>query len=84
MIVNVTFSFFVLVLLCMSILMLLVGTLCVMHMCVKKHQNVKIRNPSVPHFSYVGIRDQLVPNNVIREKKKSESENRLFVVPITT
>jgi hypothetical protein len=49
--------------------MILVGTLCVMHRCVKKHQNVRIRDPPVPHFSYVGIRDPPVPNNVIRKKK---------------
>jgi hypothetical protein len=34
-----------------------VGTLCVMHKCVKKH-----RNTPVPNFSYVGIRDPPVPN----------------------
>jgi hypothetical protein len=28
----------------------LVGTLCVMHSCVKKHQNVRIKDPPVPHF----------------------------------
>jgi hypothetical protein len=44
-----------------------VGTLCVMHRCVKKHQNVKIRDPPVPHFSYVKIRDPPVPNNIIEK-----------------
>ncbi len=29
---------------------ILVGTLCVMHSCVKKHQNAIIRDPPVPHF----------------------------------
>ncbi len=42
----------------------LVGTLCVMHRCVKKHQNVRIRDPSVPRFSYVGIRGPSIPNNI--------------------
>ncbi len=51
-----------------EIIYVLVGTLCVMHKCVKKHQNVRIRDPPVPHFSYVGIRDPPVPNNVIRKK----------------
>ncbi len=43
------------------------GTLCVMHRCVKKHQNVKIRDSPVPHVSYVEIRDPPVPNNVIKK-----------------
>ncbi len=50
-----------------------------MHRCVKKHWNTP-----VPNFSYVGIRDPLVPNNVIRKKHLSESESCLFVVLITT
>jgi hypothetical protein len=39
-----------------------------MHRCVRKHQNVRIINPPVPHFPYVGIRDPPVPNNVIGKK----------------
>ncbi len=37
------------------------------------------RDPSVPHFPYVGIRDPPVSNNVIGKKHLSESNNRLFV-----
>jgi hypothetical protein len=51
-----------------------------MHRCVKKHQNVRIRDPPVPHFPYVRIRDPQVPNNVIGKKHLLESDNRLFVV----
>jgi hypothetical protein len=30
-----------------------------MHRCVKKNQNVRIRDPSVPHFPYVGSENRL-------------------------
>jgi hypothetical protein len=39
-----------------------------MHRCVKKHRIVRIRDPPVLNFSYVGIRDPPVPNNVNRIK----------------
>ncbi len=62
----------------------LVGTLCVMHRCVKKHQNVRIRVQRFPICSYVGIRDPPVLNSKktfarIREPSVRGSNNHSVV-----